>query len=133
VPEINERWLDASTLVGLEVMGDDGELIGHLVDISFDQDSLEVENYLLRAGFFERLIGRRGRIQPQTLHACSRELMLVTTGRVTERVTEEVGTAGLAEETAPLDVRLPLKEADRLPAPAFEQVPDGKPVGANRR
>src|SRR5918912_165575 len=27
---INERWLDVSTLGGLEVMGDDGNLIGHL-------------------------------------------------------------------------------------------------------
>src|SRR5207249_9108556 len=33
--DINDRWLDTSTLIGLEVMGDDGVRIGHLVDASF--------------------------------------------------------------------------------------------------
>src|SRR5438045_7843300 len=36
--DINERWLDTSTTIGLEVMGDDGVRIGRLVDASFDQD-----------------------------------------------------------------------------------------------
>src|SRR5436305_867131 len=70
-PEINERWLDGSTLIGLETMGDDGNLIGRLVDASFDQDSLEIEAYLLHASPFERMVGRRGRIQPAKVHACS--------------------------------------------------------------
>src|SRR5207237_22952 len=47
-PEINERWLDTSTLVGLEVMGDDGNRIGHVIDATFDQDSLEISAYVLR-------------------------------------------------------------------------------------
>ncbi len=125
-PEVNERWLDASTLSGLEVMGDDGNRGGHLVDATFDQDSLEVDAYLLAANFFERLFGRRGRIQPTKVHSCSRELMLVTTGHVTE---VEIAP----EETVPLDMRLPLKDADRLDVPTFEPVPDGKPVASNRR
>jgi sporulation protein YlmC with PRC-barrel domain len=127
-PEINDCWLDTSTLVGLEVMGDDGNRIGHLMDATFDQDNLEIRAYVLRASFFERLFGRRGRIEPEKVHACSRELMIVTTGRV-----PELETTPQLEETGPLDVRLPLKEADRLPTPSFEPVPDGQPVGTRRQ
>jgi uncharacterized protein YrrD len=123
--DVNERWLDSSTLTGLDVMGDDGNQIGRLIDASFDQDSLEIEAYLLRDGFFERLIGRRGRIQPAKVHSCSRELMMVSTGRV--KAVEPT-----TEATTPLDVRMPLKDEDRLPAPTYEQVPDGQPVGAIR-
>ena len=83
-PEVNEHWLDASTLQGLEVMGDDGNLVGHLVDAAFDQDSLEVNAYLLRSGGFDQLLGRRGRIPPAKVHSCSRELMMFATGRLKE-------------------------------------------------
>lgn len=123
--EIIERWLDTSTTVGLEVMGDDGNRIGHLVDATFNQDSLEVEAYLLRASFRERLFGRRGRIQPDKVHSCSRELMMVVTGRV--KAAELV-----SEETTSLEMPMPLKEADRLPTPTYDSVPEGEPVGASR-
>ena len=123
--EILDRWLDTSTTIGLEVMGDDGNRIGHLVDATFNQDSLEVEAYLLRASFRERLIGRRGRIQPDKVHACSRELMMVVTGKV-----KAVELA--PEETHSMEMPLPLKAADRVAAPSYEPVPDGKPVGALR-
>ena len=61
----NERWLESVVLEGLEVLGDDGDRIGRLVDASFDQDSLDIESYLLRSGFLGRLIGRRGRSSRQ--------------------------------------------------------------------
>ena len=122
--DVNERWLDTSTGFGLEVMGDDGVRIGHLVDATFNQDSLEIEGYLLRDGFFERFFRRRGRIQPDKVHSCSRELMIVNTGRV--RASEIA-----PEDTAPLDLRVPLKSEDRLPE--YEPVPDGQPVGAAPR
>ena len=48
VPELNDHWLDAGSLVGLEVMGDDGNSIGALMDGAFNQDSLEIEAYLLQ-------------------------------------------------------------------------------------
>jgi len=123
--EIVDRWLDTSTTMGLEVMGDDGNRIGHLVDATFNQDSLEIEAYLLRASFSERLFGRRGRIQPDKVHACSRELMMVVTGRL-----KAVELAG--EDTASMDMSLPLKDADRLPSPAYDPVRDGQPVSASR-
>ena len=124
--EINEHWLDTSTLIGLEVMGDDGFRIGHLVDATFDQDSLEIDAYLLHAGFLDSLLGRPDRIQPGKVHASSRELMVVTTGRL-----KEVESA--SEETAPLEVRTPLKDADRLPGPTHEPVADGQPASARSR
>jgi uncharacterized protein YrrD len=128
--EANERWLDTAALVGLEVLGDDGSRIGHLVDAVFDQDSLEIEAYLLNGSWWEQLLGQRRRIQPEKVHASSRELMIVTTGQVAAR---DVAP----EETAPLEVEppLPLKEEDRLPAPSFETVPDGHPAtpGTKRR
>src|SRR5947209_16746389 len=34
--EVVDRWLDTTTLVRLEVMGDDGNRIGHRVDATFD-------------------------------------------------------------------------------------------------
>src|ERR1700682_178306 len=37
-PEVDDRWLDQSTLVGLEVIGDDGDRVGRLMDATFDQD-----------------------------------------------------------------------------------------------
>jgi sporulation protein YlmC with PRC-barrel domain len=127
VPEINEDWLDTSTLVGLEVMGDDGNLIGQLVDATFNQDTLEVEAYLLRSTFFRRLFGRRGRIQPAKVHASSRELMIVTTGRV-----KELPAVPLSDESPTLSLRLPLKDEDRLAPPTYDQVKDGHPVGRVR-
>jgi sporulation protein YlmC with PRC-barrel domain len=123
--EINERWLDAATLAGLEVMGDDGNRIGRLIDAALNQDTLEIEAYLLRVGLLERLIRRRGRIRSSKVHSCSRELMLVVTGRV-----KELPQPSAVEETTPA-LGLPMKGEDRLPAPSFEQVNEGTPVAAH--
>ena len=38
-----------------------------------------------------------------------------------------------SSETLPLEMPMQLKDADRLPTPAFEQVPDGQPVAGRRR
>ena len=120
--DINSRWLDTATLVGLEVMGDDGNRIGHLGDCTFNQDTLDVEAYLLSgATLLQQLIGGRARIPPDQVQACSRELMIVGTGQVT------------AAEAQPGEVTsvepVPLKEADSPAVPEYEPVPDGRPVG----
>jgi sporulation protein YlmC with PRC-barrel domain len=132
--ELNERWLDTSTLVGLEVIGDDGTRIGHLVDAAFDQDSLVIDAYLLQgSGFLDSFSGKRNRIEPNAVHSCSRELMLVTSGTAVEAV-ETVAPveteAAPTDETAPLETAVPLKEADTLSTPSFETVPDGHPVSS---
>ena len=57
----NERWLDAGSLVNLEVLGDDGNRIGRLADARFDQDTLDIQAYLLKGSLWENLVRRRGR------------------------------------------------------------------------
>ena len=118
-PEVNDRWLDESTLSGLEVMGDDGNRIGRLSDAAFNQDSLEIDAYLLRAGAFDQLIGRPVRIQPAKVHACSRELMIFATGRL-----KELPAPAAVEDTTTLGLHMPLKVEDRLPAPAYDHESD---------
>jgi sporulation protein YlmC with PRC-barrel domain len=124
VPELNDHWLDAGSLVGLEVMGDDGNSIGALIDGAFNQDSLEIDAYLLNGTLWEQLIGRRGRIEPKQVHSCSRELMLISSGRV-EEVVEPDPAADEQPTTA-----MPLKTEDRLPTPSVESARDGQAVGS---
>ena len=108
----NERWLDSASLVNLEVLGDDGNRVGRLSDATFDQDTLAVEAYLLQATLWQRFFGRhRGRILPTQVASCSRELMIVTSGRLKEEAQEP---AEPGEPTPRLG--MPLKLEDRAPA-----------------
>ena len=84
---------------------------------SFDQDSLDIENYLLRSSFWGSLVGRRGRIQPAKVHSCSRELMIVTSGKLTEE-------APITDDATSV-IGVPLKVEDRLPAPDVSPVENG--------
>ncbi|MBV9545479.1 MAG: PRC-barrel domain-containing protein [Chloroflexi bacterium] len=133
--DLNQRWLDEDSLVGLEVLGDDGNRIGHLLDARFNQDTLKIDAYLLRSGLLARFSRGGGRILPNTVHACSRELMMVTTGRMKE-------LPSVADEPAST-LSLPLKAEDGLTEPqyepvedghkvSYEPVADGHPVSANR-
>ena len=56
--------------------------------------------------------------------------MLASSGSV---ASAEPEPSGVSEETAPLAVEtlIPLKDADKLPAPSFETVPDGQPVSSS--
>jgi uncharacterized protein YrrD len=122
----DERWLDSASLVNLEVLGDDGNRIGCLTDAIFDQDSLQIEAYLLQAGLWERFFGRqRGRLQPSQVASCSRELMIVTSGRLTDAAEEPADTTTdkAAEPSASLGV--PLKLEDRAPSRSRKAVTNG--------
>ncbi len=77
-----DRWLDLGTLDGLEVLGDDGDAIGHLSDAYFQQDSLRIDLYAFAAAGWRRWFGRRLGIKPEAVSSCSRELMIALTGRV---------------------------------------------------
>ncbi|HET6316331.1 MAG TPA: PRC-barrel domain-containing protein [Chloroflexota bacterium] len=128
--DLNQQWLDASSLVGLEVMGDDGDRIGKLADATFDQDSLEIGHYLLRStSFWEELTGRRSRIQPSEVHSCSRELMIVRSGTLAKEVSDEPKPSSDDEALG-----VPLKVEDRVPAPTSTstKVEDGQPITAKR-
>jgi sporulation protein YlmC with PRC-barrel domain len=81
-----EDWLNLGVLVGLEVLAESGDRIGQLADVHFDQDSLRVESYELSVPALERWFGGGGRISPDLVIACSRDLMII---RAARRVTEE--------------------------------------------
>jgi uncharacterized protein YrrD len=139
--DVNERWLDTSSLVGLEVIGDDGDRIGRLADATFDQDSLEIQHYTLRsATFIEDLTSGRGRIQPSRVHSCSRELMIVESGKLQQEQPlpadePPVEEKPMAEDkpTARNDtLGVPLKVEDKVPAPSASNVEDGHPVTPRR-
>jgi sporulation protein YlmC with PRC-barrel domain len=119
--EVDERWLDASVLGGLEVIDDDGDRVGRLIDATFDQDSLEIGAYLLRVGTLQRLLRRSSRITPARVQSCSRELMLVASGRL-----KAEPTAPAEAEPTTQEVRVALKTDDRMDAPTLEQVQDGQ-------
>ncbi|MBI2756814.1 MAG: PRC-barrel domain-containing protein [Chloroflexi bacterium] len=74
-------WLNLDALVGLEVMSDGGDAMGALQDVSFDPDSLRVDGFELEVPVMERWFGGGGRISPEAVVSCSRELMLVRAGR----------------------------------------------------
>ena len=126
----SERWLDSASLANLEVLGDDGNRVGRLTDATFDQDSLDIQAYLLQAQLWERFFGRhRGRIQPNQVASCSRELMIVNSGRLGEgqaaQPAEDDSTP--AEPTDSLGV--PLKLEDRATTRSKKAAPvDGQAV-----
>jgi sporulation protein YlmC with PRC-barrel domain len=123
--EDNERWLDSETFAGLEVMGDDGNRVGRLADGAFNQDNLAMELYVLRVGWFARLFGNRGRVVPSTVYSCSREMMLVTTGRAAK----ELSLDSAVEQATPA-LGAPLKSEDRAAAQGYDSTPESTPVAA---
>ena len=74
-PPDDARWLPAKTLVGLEVLTDGGDRVGHVADADLDNQSLAVKAYLLKGprGAWRR----RPRVHPDQVVNASRELMLV--------------------------------------------------------
>jgi uncharacterized protein YrrD len=99
-PSVNQDWLDLGILVGLEVLAESGDRIGRLADVHFDRDSLRVEAYELAVPALERWFGGGGRIEPDAVMACSRDLMIV---RAAHRALEEE-TAAEARVASGADV-----------------------------
>lgn len=71
--------IDLETLVGLEVVGENGDRLGSLSDAQVDPDTLRIECYEMAVAALERWFGGGGRIQAETVLACSSELMVVRT------------------------------------------------------
>lgn len=85
-PDASEDWLDLGTLAGLEVMSEDGNRVGTLADACFDPDTLRIETYEMAVSGMEKWFGNGGRITPDLVTACSRELMLIRAARRTDAV-----------------------------------------------
>jgi sporulation protein YlmC with PRC-barrel domain len=78
-PSVEQPWFPIQALVGLEVLTDGGDKVGHLVDADLDDQTLAVKSYLLRGA--QGAWRRRGRVHPDEVVACSTELMLVREGK----------------------------------------------------
>ena len=127
-PEVDERWLDSSSLVGLEVMGDDGDRVGEVLDATFDQDTLKIEAYVLRSDVLQRLTGR-ARSHPARTRAVVQPR--ADAGRAREGNRSRRGGAGARRDDDRQSARSRSKVDDRLPAPSFDQVPDGKAISVH--
>jgi sporulation protein YlmC with PRC-barrel domain len=74
-PISDARWLTVQALVGLEVLTEGGDRVGHISDADLDTQTLAVKTYLLKSprGAWRR----RPRIHPDQVVTVSQELMLV--------------------------------------------------------
>jgi sporulation protein YlmC with PRC-barrel domain len=74
-PAADQRFFPLDTLVGLEVLTEGGERVGHIADAELDAQTLAVKVYLLKET--RGLWRRRGRIHPEDVVTFSPELMVV--------------------------------------------------------
>jgi len=75
-PHADQRFFPLNSLVGLQVLTEGGDKVGHIVDAELDAQTLEVTSYLLRET--RGVWRRRGRVHPHDVVAFSPELMIVT-------------------------------------------------------
>jgi len=81
-------YLDYTSLVGLEVLDDGGNHVGHLNDARIDPDSLAITAYDLAETGWRHWLGRQSEIGPSEVTAWSRELMLINP-RVAQQQSEQ--------------------------------------------
>lgn len=93
-------WLDMGAVVGLEVLGDGGDRVGSLSDLCLNQETLRVEWFELSVPKLERWLGSGGRISPDAVLSCSRELMLVRGGKQTAEAEDETAALGAPATSA---------------------------------
>ncbi|MEA2642264.1 MAG: hypothetical protein QOF51_3658 [Chloroflexota bacterium] len=72
--------LDVDALLGLEVLAENGDLVGHLAEAYLDPETLEVTTYELGRHPLARWIPSKG-IMPRQVVRCSHDLMLVPADR----------------------------------------------------
>jgi sporulation protein YlmC with PRC-barrel domain len=76
-PRADQRFFPLKALVGLEVVTEGGERVGHIADADLDAQTLAVTSYLLKetTGVWRR----RGRVFPDDVVTASGEIMIVRT------------------------------------------------------
>jgi sporulation protein YlmC with PRC-barrel domain len=74
-PQPDQHWFSIESVLGLEVLTENGEQVGQIADADLDDQTLVVRAYVLRnaAGAWRRL----GLVHPDEVVACSPELMLI--------------------------------------------------------
>ncbi len=74
-PQPDQRWFPLASLLGLEVLTENGERVGHIADAELDAQTLTVTAYLLKEA--KGVWRRRGRVHPDEVITYSPELMIV--------------------------------------------------------
>lgn len=74
-PHADQRFFPLEALVGLEVLTEGGERVGHIEDADLDAQTLAVTAYLLKET--HGVWRRRGRVLPDEVVTYSPELMIV--------------------------------------------------------
>jgi len=75
-PEL-DRLIDLRTLIGLEVISDQGNLLGRVQDAIIDPETLTVEEYELKRNFWDRYLQTGPRIAAGSTLSCSKDLLIV--------------------------------------------------------
>jgi sporulation protein YlmC with PRC-barrel domain len=70
------RWVKAERMLGMEVLTEGGDRVGHIRDADLDNQTCEVKSYSLRPAEAAPW-KRRSRIYPREIVSCSSELMIV--------------------------------------------------------
>jgi uncharacterized protein YrrD len=92
-PEL-DRLIDLRTLVGLEVISDQGNLIGRIQDALIDPETLNIEEYELTRNFWDRYLQTGPRIAAATILSCSKDLLIVP-----ERTLTSIGPERAAKKS----------------------------------
>jgi sporulation protein YlmC with PRC-barrel domain len=74
-PQADQRFFPLEALVGLQVLTEGGERVGHIADADLDAQTLVVKSYLLKEA--SGMWRRRGRVHPDEVVTFSAELMIV--------------------------------------------------------
>jgi sporulation protein YlmC with PRC-barrel domain len=74
-PISDQRWFRSEALVGLEVLTEGGDRVGHIADADLDDQTLAVRAYLLKEA--RGAWRRRGRVYVDQVVTVSPELMIV--------------------------------------------------------
>jgi len=75
---LSEDMIDIRTLLGIEVLTDEGDRVGHVSDVYLNPDMLSVDAYELRTPPLTRLFKGPRMVAPERMVLCSHQLMIVT-------------------------------------------------------
>jgi len=111
----DDRVVDVDTMIGLEVLAEDGDRVGFVSDVYMNPDTLSIDAFELRTPPFERLMRGQRLVLPDAMLLCSRDLMIVP------------AEGGRAAEVDPdierLLARTPIQREDGMAATKLHDAP----------
>jgi len=73
----DDRIVDMDTMLGLEVLAEDGDRVGFISDVCMNPDTLSVDAYELRTPLLERIFRGQRLVLPDAMMLCTGDLMIV--------------------------------------------------------